>query len=83
VDVTATVGMFRTGTPSELSAVTVGPSLQCLGDINDDGTVGVNDFLEMLAAWGFNPGHPADLDGDNWVGITDFLLLLAYWGPCV
>jgi hypothetical protein len=36
----------------------------------------------MLAAWGQNPGHPADLDGDGAVGITDFLLLLAGWGPC-
>jgi hypothetical protein len=82
VDATVTVGLFRTGTPSELTGLTVGPSLECIGDINDDNEVGVNDFLEMLAAWGFNPGHAADLDGDNWVGITDFLLLLAYWGPC-
>jgi hypothetical protein len=82
VDATVTVGLFRTGTPSELTGLTVGPSLECIGDINDDNEVGVNDFLEMLAAWGFNPGHAADLDGDDWVGITDFLLLLAYWGPC-
>ncbi|MHC4080429.1 MAG: hypothetical protein ACYS15_00820 [Planctomycetota bacterium] len=81
-DATVTVGLFRTGTPSELTAQTVGPSLACLGDIDGSGDVGVTDFLEMLAAWGFNPGHPADLDRDTFVGITDFLLLLAYWGPC-
>jgi serine protease AprX len=54
----------------------------CPGDIDGDGTVGVIDFLEMLAAWGPNPGHPADLDGDDEVGVTDFLELLAVWGPC-
>jgi hypothetical protein len=37
---------------------------------------GITDFLLMLAAWGPNPGHPADLDGDDDVGITDFLRLL-------
>jgi hypothetical protein len=52
------------------------------GDINDDGTIGVNDFLDLLAAWGPNPGHPADLDDNDVVGITDFLVLLAHWGPC-
>jgi hypothetical protein len=54
----------------------------CPGDIDGDGTVGVTDFLEMLAAWGPNPGHAADLDQDDNVGVTDFLLLLGLWGPC-
>jgi hypothetical protein len=52
------------------------------GDIDDDGTIGINDFLDMLAAWGSNPGHPADLNGDDEVGINDFLILLGNWGPC-
>ena len=54
----------------------------CLGDVDGDGSVGIIDFLALLAAWGPNPGHPADLDGDDMVGITDFLALLAAWGPC-
>jgi hypothetical protein len=54
----------------------------CPGDIDGDGTVGVSDFLEMLAAWGPNPGHPADLDADGVVSVTDFLMLLGVWGPC-
>jgi hypothetical protein len=49
------------------------------GDVDCDGAVGITDFLELLAAWGPNPGHPADLDGNGVVGITDFLLLLASW----
>ncbi len=54
----------------------------CPADIDGDGNVGINDFLDLLAAWGPNPGHPADLDGDDVVGIVDFLQLLAQWGPC-
>jgi len=53
-------------------------------DLDGDGTVGINDFLLLLAAWGPCPGPPdpcpADLDGDGTVGITDFLDLLANWG---
>ena len=64
------------GTPDECES-------SCPGDIDGDGTVGINDFLDLLAAWGPNPGHPADLDGDGVVGINDFLDLLAAWGPCV
>jgi bacillopeptidase F len=51
-------------------------------DVDGDGDVGVLDFLEMLAAWGPNPGHPADVDGDGQVTISDVLILLANWGPC-
>ena len=56
-----------------------------LGDVDGDGTVGVLDFLALLAAWGPCPGPcppscAADFDSDCQVGITDFLLLLANWG---
>ena len=44
-----------------------------------DGSVGVNDFLQMLADWG--GGGPCDVDGGG-VGVTDFLALLANWGTC-
>jgi hypothetical protein len=54
----------------------------CPWDLDDDGSVGVTDFLLLLAAWGPNPGGPPDFDGDGDVGITDFLDLLANWGPC-
>jgi hypothetical protein len=51
-------------------------------DLDGDGTIGVTDFLALLAAWGTNPGHSADFDGDGMVGVMDFLQLLAEWGPC-
>jgi hypothetical protein len=82
VETRVTLGMFRPGTPTEVVGFTDGPSLACIGDIDESGDVGVTDFLELLAAWGFNPGHPADLDFDGYVGVTDFLTLLSRWGPC-
>ncbi len=54
---------------------------QCPGDLDDDGNVGITDFLTLLGQWGPG-GGPADLDGDGLVGIQDFLMLLAAWGPC-
>ena len=51
----------------------------CDGGESTDGTVGITDFLLLLAQWG-GPGS-CDFDGGG-VGITDFLLLLANWGPC-
>ena len=61
-------------------------SFSCLGDIDDDGTVGILDFLALRLAWGPCPAPPdpcdADLDENGDVGILDFLLLLANWGPC-
>jgi parallel beta-helix repeat protein len=62
------------------------PCGPCSADVNLDGTVGINDFLDLIAAWGpcpnCPPSCPADINGDCWVDITDFLLLIASWGPC-
>ena len=55
---------------------------ECLWDLDDDLTVGITDFLILLAAWGSDPGGPPDFDGDGNVGISDFLMLLTHWGPC-
>jgi subtilisin family serine protease len=53
------------------------------GDLDLDGTVGVVDFLMLLASWGPCPVDDdclADLDGDGTVGIVDFLFMLQNWG---
>jgi hypothetical protein len=55
---------------------------ECLGDINGDGEVGINDFLWLLSDWGPCGDCPSDLDADGMVGVVDFLKLLARWGPC-
>ena len=50
-------------------------------NVSGDCGVGIDDFLDLLAAWGPNPGHPADFNDDGIVSIDDFLDLLAAWGP--
>jgi choice-of-anchor B domain-containing protein len=55
------------------------------GDLDGDATVGITDFLLLLAAWGPGPGAcppscAADFDGDCTVGVNDFLIMLANWG---
>ncbi len=47
---------------------------------DDDGDVGIVDFLALLAEWDL-VDTPCDFDGGG-VGIVDFLKLLANWGPC-
>jgi len=52
-------------------------------DVNNDGEVGIGDFLLVLAQWGPCPPEClGDVDGDDHVGILDFLLVLASWGAC-
>ena len=56
------------------------------GDLDEDGIVGISDFLLLLSLWGDcpDPCPPAcvgDIDEDCTVGITDMLLLLANWTP--
>ena len=62
--------------------------IQCdeevFGDLDGDGIVGINDFLQLLANWGACPSFcppscVADLNGDCFVGIDAFLLLPANW----
>lgn len=64
---------------SHLDCVTAIP-----GDVNGDGVVGIQDFLDLLSAWGpctaaCPPACAADFDGDCSVGIADFLTVLANW----
>ncbi len=54
----------------------------CPWDLDGNGSVDTVDFLDLLGAWGPNPGHPADFNSDGVVDTVDFLELLANWGPC-
>jgi hypothetical protein len=70
------------GSSDDVNGNAVPDDCECLGDFNDDGEVGVQDFLYLLADWGPCSVCLRDLDGDGVIGVTDFLNLLAYWGPC-
>lgn len=50
------------------------------GDVSLDGIVGIEDLLQVLAAWGQTMPHPADVDDSGQVDIGDLLLVLSDWG---
>ncbi len=53
-------------------------------DIDEDGDIGIVDFMLVLDEWGpcdDCDDCPADVDGDCQVGIIDLLFVLATWGP--
>jgi len=84
VNFTATMGTIPQPTDATDEVGTSVPGVppcpwDCDGGESADGTVGIVDFLTLLAQWG-GPGS-CDFDGGG-VGIDDFQELLANWGPC-
>lgn len=55
--------------------------VNCPADVNGDGSVSVNDLLELIAGWG-SPDASLDLDGSGIVDVGDLLVIIAAWGPC-
>ena len=54
-------------------------SCDCSVDADGNGTVGVDDLLRVLSAWGsFDPD--ADVDNDGSIGVDDLLTVIAGWG---
>ena len=49
------------------------------GDLNGDGTVGIDDILILLSAWGPCSGCAADINGDGTVGVDDLLIMLSHF----
>ena len=67
----------------DIGGIVVDPECSaCSGDITGDGTVGVDDLLELIASFGPCDGCPADVDGDGIVGVDDILIVLSAWGDC-
>jgi hypothetical protein len=57
------------------------PSDACVGDIDEDGTVGVTDLLAIVGMWG-ETGGAGDIDGSGVVGVGDLLMAIDAWGDC-
>lgn len=79
----ATLGMFRTGTPTEVVANVLVPEAQDVpGDLTGDGIVDGADLAVLLGAWGpceDCDACPADLTGDCDVSGDDLAILLGEW----
>lgn len=56
--------------------------VECAGDLNGDGTVGITDLLTVIDSWGACGGCAADLNGDNLVNVSDLLAVVDAWGAC-
>jgi hypothetical protein len=55
----------------------------CPADVDDSGSVEIQDLLDVLATWGVCPPPcPTDVNSDGTVNISDLLILLAEWGSC-
>ena len=62
-------------------AVTLFNDVPCDADVTGNDSVGFDDLLATLAAWGPCTCNE-DVDGDGVVGFGDVLAILANWGPC-
>jgi hypothetical protein len=55
----------------------------CQGDADGNGTVDIEDLLDLIADWGcVGDACPGDFDGNGQVDIDDLLVLFSNWGPC-
>ncbi len=80
--VTATIDLFRAGSPASVSVQTVAPAEPpCLGDFNGDGAIGPADLAALLGNWGTND-IPSDLNQSGEVNAQDLAMLLGSWGGC-
>jgi hypothetical protein len=70
------------GTADGRAYLIAGDVFPCPADVDVSGSVGFDDLLAILAAWGPCEDCREDLDGDREVGLDDLLAVLASWGPC-
>jgi len=56
--------------------------VDCVEDINGDGTVSVSDLLQLIGAWGPCGGCDEDIDDSGEVNVSDLLTVIAAWGDC-
>jgi hypothetical protein len=83
---TASMGIFKPGTPSALDQKVAVPSAglpnPCPEDLDGSGDVGFGDILAVIAVWGPCPGCPEDLNGNDEADFADILAIIAAFGPC-
>ena len=53
--------------------------LDCEGDLDASGDVGIDDLLIIIDRWGTDEG---DADGDGDTDIDDILVVIGHWGSC-
>ncbi len=54
----------------------------CVGDIDNDRTLGVGDLLAIIDSWGECTGCATDINNDGLVNINEILYIVGNWGTC-
>ena len=54
---------------------------ECPGDLDGNHSVGIDDLLLVLQAWGTND-EIADVTDDGMVDVSDLLVVISAWGAC-
>ncbi len=71
------------GWASDVNDNNVPDECECIGDVNYDGSVDIDDLLLLLSYWGpCSNCTDVDLDGNGHVDIDDLLIALGNWGDC-
>ena len=70
------------GTSQDLDNTGVPDECECVGDVNRDGRVNVDDIIAVIIGWGDGPMSPADLNRDGIVNALDLALVLGGYGEC-
>jgi hypothetical protein len=84
----ATLTMFKTSATLantiQASTVVPTPLPDCPADINNDGSVDVDDLIAVILSWGCVSPPPceADVDGNGTVDVDDLIAVILAWGPC-
>ena len=69
-------------TSQDLDNTGIPDECECVGDVNRDGRVNVDDIVAVIIAWGDVGASPADLNGDGIVNAQDLALVLGGYGEC-
>jgi len=87
-DVNASLGLWKSGSPSSVGVVVAAPAVpppNCIADANGDGMTNGADLSVFLSAFGTSIGNPgytpqADFNNDGQVGGADLSVLLSDFG---
>jgi hypothetical protein len=69
------------GTSEDINLNDIPDECECIADITGDGTVNIDDLLELIGYFG-SLGPIGDFNADNTVSIDDLLILISRWGEC-
>lgn len=70
------------GTSQDADSTGIPDECECVGDVNLDGRVNVDDIVDVILAWGDDGSSPADLNDDGIVNAADLGIVIGGYGEC-